>query len=200
MMLNRRPFRIDTAKTKKTSPKARLFNHGAESGTRTRTDYSTRPSNVRGYQLRHLSKSLKNHYFFFSSGLAAFALAGAEGGAATGAAAVFEFASSTAVFELASEAFVFAFAGTSAGASAAVVERTEISPVRAGIEINRAESIKPTAAAIVIFDSTVCVPRGLKAELEILLVKSAPASVLPGCKSTDAISANAEIKNIAYKK
>ncbi len=29
---------------------------GAEGGTRTRTDYSTRPSNVRGYQLRHLGK------------------------------------------------------------------------------------------------------------------------------------------------
>ena len=28
---------------------------GAEGGTRTRTDFSTRPSNVRGYQLRHLS-------------------------------------------------------------------------------------------------------------------------------------------------
>ncbi len=28
--------------------------NGAEGGTRTRTDYSTRPSNVRGYQLRHL--------------------------------------------------------------------------------------------------------------------------------------------------
>src|SRR3954469_17825181 len=27
---------------------------GAEGGTRTRTDCSTRPSNVRGYQLRHL--------------------------------------------------------------------------------------------------------------------------------------------------
>jgi len=28
---------------------------GAQGETRTRTDYSTRPSNVRGYQLRHLS-------------------------------------------------------------------------------------------------------------------------------------------------
>ena len=30
--------------------------NGAQGGTRTPTDYSTRPSNVRGYQLRHLSK------------------------------------------------------------------------------------------------------------------------------------------------
>ena len=143
--------------------------------------------------------------FFLGSsffGAAAFVFTGAAGGAATGAVAVFEFASGAAVFELASAVFVFALASAGAvtGASAAVVDRTEISPVRAGIEISRAESIKPTAAAIVIFDSTVCVPRGLKAELEILLVKSAPASVLPGCKSTDAISAKAEIKNIAYKK
>ena len=34
----------------------RLTGNGAEGGTRTRTDYSTRPSNVRGYQLRHLGK------------------------------------------------------------------------------------------------------------------------------------------------
>ena len=33
-----------------------FFVDGAEGGTRTRTDCSTRPSNVRGYQLRHLSK------------------------------------------------------------------------------------------------------------------------------------------------
>ncbi len=34
----------------------KLFtNYGAQGGTRTPTDYSTRPSNVRGYQLRHLS-------------------------------------------------------------------------------------------------------------------------------------------------
>ncbi len=33
--------------------------NGAQGETRTRTDYSTRPSNVRGYQLRHLSKFSK---------------------------------------------------------------------------------------------------------------------------------------------
>jgi hypothetical protein len=31
-----------------------FLSSGAEGGTRTRTDCSTRPSNVRGYQLRHL--------------------------------------------------------------------------------------------------------------------------------------------------
>lgn len=38
-----------------------FFQIGAEGGTRTRTDCSTRPSNVRGYQLRHLSKLVKNY-------------------------------------------------------------------------------------------------------------------------------------------
>ncbi len=33
---------------------------GAEDETRTRTVYTTRPSNVRGYQLRHLGKDFKS--------------------------------------------------------------------------------------------------------------------------------------------
>ncbi len=49
---------------------------------------------------------------------------------------------------------------------------------------------------MVIFDKTVAVPRGPKAELEILLVKSAPASVFPGCSKTETIKATQEIKNI----
>ena len=51
------------------------------------------------------------------------------------------------------------------------------------------------AAAIVIFDKTDAVPRGAKAAFEILLVKSAPASVLPGCKRTVPINTKQEIKN-----
>lgn len=40
--------------------------NGAEGGTRTRTDFSTRPSNVRGYQLRHLSlNNFSNKLFVF---------------------------------------------------------------------------------------------------------------------------------------
>jgi hypothetical protein len=53
------------------------------------------------------------------------------------------------------------------------------------------------AAAIVIFDKIVAVPRGPKAALETLLVKSAPASVFPGCSKTLAISTMQEIKNNA---
>ena len=57
-----------------------------------------------------------------------------------------------------------------------------------GSESVSASSMKSAAAPIVIFASKVCVPRGPNAVLETELVKSAPASALPGCKSTDAIS------------
>jgi hypothetical protein len=61
-----------------------------------------------------------------------------------------------------------------------LLDKTETFPCKAGIEINNADTIKIVAVTIVIFDKTVAVPRGPKALLEILLVKSAPASVLPG--------------------
>lgn len=91
----------------------------------------------------------------------------------------------TGVFALAlaSAVFVFVSAGTSAGAStgaSALLCNTETFPLRAGIEINRAETMKTAAATIVTFDKTEAVPRGEKAELETLLVNKAPASVLPG--------------------
>ncbi len=82
-------------------------------------------------------------------------------------------------------------------AASGLAFKTETFPCKAGIEMNSADSIKRVAAAIVIFDKTVAVPRGPKAELEILLVKSAPASVFPGCNSTETMSAKQEIKNIA---
>lgn len=98
--------------------------------------------------------------------------------------------------------FVLVSAGTtvstSAGASG-LLDSTETFPVSAGIEMNRADNIKATAAPMVIFDRTVAVPRGLKAVLETLLVKRAPASVLPGCSNTAAISTKQEIKKIPYK-
>lgn len=84
-----------------------------------------------------------------------------------------------------------------ADASSGLAFRTETFPCNAGIEMNSADSIKSVAAVIVIFDKTVAVPRESNAELEILLVKSAPASVLPGCRSTETISAKQDMKNIA---
>jgi hypothetical protein len=97
------------------------------------------------------------------------------------------------VFVLSAGAVVFA------GVSPTVC-KTEIFPVIAGIAKSKAEIKKVADAMIVIFDKIVCVPRGPKAELEILLVNKAPASVLPGCKSTVAIKTRQEIKNSAYSK
>ena len=59
-------------------------------------------------------------------------------------------------------------------------ESTETLPLSAGIEINRAESMKTIDAPMVNFASTEAVPRGANAVLDTLLVKSAPASVFPG--------------------
>ncbi len=106
---------------------------------------------------------------------------------------VFEFVSSAgAVFELAS-------AATAAVGSSGLLERTETLPFNAGIARKRAENINAAAAAIVTFDKTVAVPRGLNAVLETLLVNNAPASVLPGCNKTAATSTMHERKNIPYK-
>ncbi len=76
-------------------------------------------------------------------------------------------------------------------------ESTEALPLNAGIEINRAEIINTIAAAMVNFPRTEAVPRGANALLETLLVNRAPASVFPGCKSTDATSRRHDIKKIA---
>lgn len=97
------------------------------------------------------------------------------------------------VFELAS-----ATGAVSAGVSV-IVCKTEMFPVKAGIARKSADSIKTVAATIVIFDKIVCEPRGWKAVLEILLVKSAPASVFPGCSKTLAINRMQDIKNNVYK-
>jgi hypothetical protein len=105
--------------------------------------------------------------------------------------APFEFDVSVPVF-----AAVFVFVSVVPAGVSGLLPRTDTLPVTAGIARNKAESMKTVAAVIVTFDKTVAVPRGAKAELETLLVKSAPASVLPGCKSTAAISTRHERKNI----
>ncbi len=115
-----------------------------------------------------------------------------------------------AAFEFASPAgavFVFASVGTATFALASVVaagssgfdERTDTFPVSAGIESIRAVIMNDVAATIVTFDKTVAVPRGAKAELETLLVKRAPASVLPGCNKTAATKIRHERKNKPYR-
>jgi len=62
---------------------------------------------------------------------------------------------------------------------------TELVPVMNGSDRHRANNMNAAAAPIVIFDSSVCVPRGPKAVLDTELENNAPASALPGCKSTE---------------
>ena len=112
---------------------------------------------------------------------------------------VFEFASAgAAVFEFASAEFVSVEA--EASVASGLLFKTETFPVSAGIANKRADNINIVAAPIVTFDKTVAVPRGASAELETLLVNNAPASVLPGCNKTAAISTRQERKNNPYKK
>jgi len=61
-------------------------------------------------------------------------------------------------------------------------------------------SMNAAAAPIVILASRVCVPRGPNAVLDTELVKSAPASALPGCKSTARIITKHASTNRPYKK
>ena len=99
---------------------------------------------------------------------------------------------------------LFRFVGVSACEEVVVVSfdvpvvefNTETSPLMAGIANSRAVNIKTAAAPIVILDKTDCVPRGPNAVLEMLLVKSAPASALPGCSKTVATSTTHERKKI----
>ena len=135
------------------------------------------------------------NYLFAGGSPGASVLAGASS-----AGAVFAFASAgAAVLALASAVFASVEAGASAGVSGLVL-KTETFPVSAGIASNNADNINSVAAPIVTFDKTVAVPRGLSAELETLLVNSAPASVLPGCSKTAATSTRQERKNNPYKK
>lgn len=77
--------------------------------------------------------------------------------------------------------------------------RTERVPVNAGSESSSAISMKEMAAPIVTLARMVCVPRGPNAVLETLLEKSAPASALPGCKSTAMTNTMQDKINSPYK-
>ena len=111
----------------------------------------------------------------------------------------FVFAAGSATFEFASGVFDGALvetfaAGASAGASG-LLESTETLPVKAGIESINARSMKSVAVMIVVLDNTVAVPLDPYALLDTLLVKSAPASVLPGCSNTVTTRTMHERKN-----
>jgi hypothetical protein len=71
--------------------------------------------------------------------------------------------------------------GCGVGAFSELVDcKTECEPVTAGKESISAINMKDAAAAMVIFASTLAVPRGPNAVLETLLENNAPASDLPG--------------------
>jgi len=131
----------------------------------------------------------------------AFALLAGE---AAGAGAVFvgapEFAPSCAAGLAAGEAAGDASGVGVAGVSSSSTDcSTERWPVMAGSDSAMATSMKRAAAPIVIFARMDCVPRGPKAVLEMLLEKSAPASALPGCKSTETISTMHDRTKSMYK-
>ena len=84
-------------------------------------------------------------------------------------------------------------------ASGAVDVNTEWEPVTPGSESINANSMKPAAAPIVIFDKMLAVPRGPKAVLETLLENKSPAPDLPGCNSTTITSTTQDKINSPYK-
>jgi hypothetical protein len=77
--------------------------------------------------------------------------------------------------------------------------KTELVPVTAGRDSERAISMKAAAAPIVIFAKSVCVPRGPNAVLETELVNRAPASAFPGCNNTTRIRITQARMNNPYK-
>jgi hypothetical protein len=70
------------------------------------------------------------------------------------------FASTAALAFVSTLAFASDATGTDSDGVSPTVSKTETFPVSAGIAKSRADSIKTTAAAIVIFDKIVCEPRG----------------------------------------
>jgi hypothetical protein len=77
---------------------------------------------------------------------------------------------------------------------------TERDPVIAGCESINATSMNEIAAPIVIFARMLAVPRGPNAVLETLLLNIAPASDLPGCKSTTTTSTTQARIKMPYKR
>ena len=77
--------------------------------------------------------------------------------------------------------------GVAVGTSGTPDCKTELVPLIAGSDRVNAISMNAAAAPMVIFASSVCVPRGPNAVLETELVNKAPASALPGCNNTTRI-------------
>ena len=89
--------------------------------------------------------------------------------------------------------------GVATGTSVTPDCKTELVPLTAGSESDRAISINAAAAPMVILASKVCVPRGPNAVLETELVNRAPASAFPGCNNTTRIRMTQARINNPYK-
>jgi hypothetical protein len=90
--------------------------------------------------------------------------------------------------------------GAGVGVASGTVDcKTEWEPVTPGSESVSANSMKPAAAPIVIFDKMLAVPRGPNAVLETLLENRSPAPDFPGCKSTTITSTTQDRINSPYK-
>ena len=75
--------------------------------------------------------------------------------------------------------------GVAAGADSGSPDcSTDVVPLMNGSDKHNANIMNDAAATMVIFASSVCVPRGPKAVLDTELENSAPASALPGCSNT----------------
>ncbi len=135
----------------------------------------------------------------FAAGAGAAVLAGAVAAAFVLAGAALVFVAGASPVAGGRAGLAAGAAGVACGCGASSPCKTERDPAIKGNASASAASIKAAAAPIVILARSVCVPRGPKAALETLLEKSAPASALPGCKSTATTSTmHASIK-IAYK-
>jgi hypothetical protein len=177
----------------------------AEGGTRTPTGCPTRPSNVRVYQFHHFGrpgsfytgktapKSNSNHArHFFSQGFFSSGLGGS--GVAGLVSLLFGVAALLGGVVCGSGTDSIGFDGVSgvctAGPTPSPTERRAKSP---GIENRKAVRKKRIAAPMVIFASTVWVPRGPKAdEFAPPPPNTAAASDLPGCNNTKSISTTQE--------
>ena len=130
---------------------------------------------MRVYQFRHFGSSWKDvktqpaRYF-----LGAFVAAGDAFGAADAAGVA---------------GGVAAGVGVANGACSGTPDcKTELVPVMAGRDRIKANNMNPAAAPIVIFDSSVCVPLGPNAVLEIELENISPAPDFPGWSRTVTMS------------
>ena len=84
-------------------------------------------------------------------------------------------------------------------ASSSVDCKTERVPVMPGSESVKAISMKDAAAPMVIFASTLAVPRGPNAALDTPPEKRSPALDLPGCNNTTTTSTTHDSMNSPYK-